>query len=222
MPILQIKVEKKMFVECKGVDVQTFRPYYIEADGWKCHVYTDGNISCIATENYDGVEHEIKFSIKNNYLKLVLKIGDEPEKVLKCHEFARWTGEGVLNLSGGYIDNRRVIAREIEFQDFLDKYGITKVRYETANAVYKLTRKLQVGEILQEETVETDGVKELIRSKFNAPKKSNHHTKTVFDVVRITNANWAIKTTRNLDGVEQRVLYTTEKYQNLTGLPKSE
>lgn len=217
MAMMEIRIKDKKFIRHNDVNVEVFEPNYVEGNCWKCEIDLDGNVTCLATKTYFDVKRQIEFSIKNGHAELKLQIGEDEESVIKSFAIKQWPLDGVLRLSDGYIDKRKAYFREIEFQKFLNEYGITAVRYETANAVYKLKRKVEDGNIVFEETVETDGKREQIDFRAE-PHKGD--TYSMYRVIKVTNATWTIKTSKRFGVIEQRVIYTTEKPQTIKRLPK--
>ena len=220
MSVLQIRVKDNKFILHNDVKVESFTHNCVIGNGWKCEIYPNGTITCIAAKTYFDVKRQMRFVIKNRYAKLMLKIGNSPETTIKSYRLNQWPLDGVLRLSSGYIDKRKAYFREIEFQDFLDEYGITAVRYESANAVYKLTRKILQGNTVFEEKIETDGKKEIIFNEVKYPEGSREWALTECKLVELTEATWAIKTSIRSGKIEQRILYTMEKPQEIVGLSK--
>ena len=220
MSVLQIRVKNKKFILHNDVDVEAFSHNCVIGNGWKCEIDPNGNITCIAEKTYFDVKRRMRFVIKNRYVKLLLKIGDERETTIKSYKLDQWPLDGVLRLSSGYIDKRKAYFREMAFQDFLDEYGITAVFCESANAVYKLTREVYQDNIVFEEKIETDGKEEVIFNNVIYPKNSGEGIFTQSKLVELTEATWAIKTSIRFGQIEQRILYTKDNPKTIVGISK--
>ena len=192
MATLKLTVENGRFVKHNGVNVESFNPLYVEGNGWKCYMYSDGNISCVAERMYKDGKHTIKLNIKRGWVKLILKIGEEPAQKLRSYKLESENQDGLIGLPGGYIDKRKAYFRDADFQRFLDENGLTAVRNETANDVYLLFEQIQGDNtIFREEIEHTDGQTELI---FNDLVISNEGgIITIKREVEVTNASWVIK-----------------------------
>lgn len=221
MAILEIRIKDKMFMSHNGVNVSIFTPHCMEGNGWKCEITEEGDVTCIATKTYFDVKRQIRFCIKNGHVEKTLKIGDGRPTVLKSYKLNQWPQDGVIRLSNGYIDKRTASFRESEFQNFLDEYRITALRYEIASGVYKLTQEVVEGDTVFEEKIETDGKEELIFNDVKYPEKCKDDSFSACRLVEITEATWAIKTSKRLDVIERRVLYTMDNLRQIR-LPKPE
>ena len=221
MATLQLKVQGSRFVEHNGIEVKSFTPMYVDANGWKCYMNDNGNISCIAEQHYNGVRHTIKFNLKNNYVKLILKKGKDKPKVLKSYKLDKWPTDGVIGLPGGYIERRRAYFREGSFQEFLEKYALTAVRNEPAIGIYVLQEKFCNGESIYKEEVEiTDGKAELIFNDVYKNENDEEGTFIIWRKVEVTNATWVIKKVMT-EAKLHRILYTSENPKEITNLPKN-
>ena len=219
MATLKLTVENSRFVNHNGVNVESFSPTYVEGNGWKCYIYNDGDISCVAEKHYKNVRHGIKLNIKKGWVKLSLKIGKESPKVLKSYKLESCTQDGVIGLPAGYIDKRKAYFRDADFQKFLDKYELTAVRYEAANGIYVLFEQIQdSGVIFKEEIENTDGQAELIFNDFEEGDEKS--ITTIKREVQVTNASWVIKKVTLSEGRTLRILYTSDNPKEIMNLPK--
>lgn len=221
MATLQLKVQGSRFVGHNGVKVKVFTPTHVDANGWNCYIDDNGNISCVAEQHYKGVRHTIKFSLKNNYVKLLLKKGDARPMPLKKYRLDQWPINGVIGLPAGYIDRRRAYFREEKFQEFLNKYGLTAVRNELASGIYDLQEKFCKGKCFYKEEIETtDGQTELIFNDVDKDENAEEGTFTVCRQVEVINATWVIKKVVK-EGSTRRILYTSENPKEIPNLPKA-
>lgn len=84
------------------VYVHEIKPYYCRANGWDVYINSKKNIIyCEKKREYSDGEH-----VKKKIFPLE---------------------DGVLGLSGGYVDDSYAYFRSEKFQNFLSKYGITAV-----------------------------------------------------------------------------------------------
>lgn len=220
MATLQLKVQKSRFVEHNGVEVKTFTPTYVEANGWKCYIKDNGNIVCIAEQDYSGIRYKSKIALKKGYVKLLLKKGFRHPKVLKSYKLEVWPVDGVIGLPGGHISSRRPYFRDEEFQKFLKEHELSAVRHGEASVIYTLKEKLRGGKVSYREEIEaSDGRTELIFNDILKREKDEEGTFTILRKVEVTNATWVIKKVVSGTGIN-RILYTTENPNKITNLPK--
>lgn len=221
MATLQLKVQESRFVEHNDVDVKTFTPTYVEANGWKCYINDNGNIVCIAEQDYSGIRHKCKLELKKGYVKLILKKGFAMHpNVVKSYKLEAWPVDGVIGLPGGLILRRRPYFREEEFQAFLQEHGLSAVRHGEASVIYTLKEKLRGGEVSYREEIEaSDGITELIFNDVLKRENDEEGTFTILRKVEVTNATWVIKKVVSGTGIN-RILYTTENPKKITNLPK--
>jgi len=218
MPTLQLKVKNSRFVEHNGVEVKTFTPTYVEANGWKCYLNDNGNITCIAEKTYDDIRFKIE--IKNGYLKISSKKGDMRPKILKSYKIKEWPVDGVIGLPRGYLDSIRPYFREEKFQEFLNNYGLSAVKCEEASAIYALKERFCRGEVTYKEEIEaSDGHIELISNDVHKAGDNEDGTLKILRKVEVTNATWVIK--KVIKGTKiSRILYTTKNPKQITNLPQ--
>ena len=218
MPTLQLKVKNSRFVEHNGVEVKIFTPTYVEANGWKCYLNDNGNITCIAEKTYDDIRFKIE--IKNGYLKISSKKGDMRSKILKSYRIKEWPVDGIIGLPRGYLDSIRPYFREEKFQEFLNDYGLSAVKCEEASTIYTLKERFCRGEITYKEEIEdSDGHIELISNDVHKAGDNEDGTLKILRKVQVTNATWVIK--KVIKGTQiSRILYTTKNPKQITDLPQ--
>ena len=216
----QIEFKNKKFTSHNGVNVEIATENHVVANGWECAVEENGDFYCIATKFYQGVRRQIRFRINNGEVKLILKIGDAKPKVLRAYKLGKWPVDGIIGLPGGFIDKRKAYFREKEFQDFLDKYGITAVRCESANGTYMIEQEVLDGNTCFQEIIETDGKLETIYNDVKYKDDTKTDSFTVYRKVQVTDATWAIKKVIKSGEITHKKLYTTENPKEILGLPK--
>lgn len=223
MATLQIEFKNKKFVSHNGVNVNVATDTHIEGNGWSGDVDENGNFYFIATQYYKGERHQLKFKIMNGYVKKLLKIGDGRPRVLKSYKIQNWPIDGVIGLSAGRIDTRVVYFRTADFQKFLDEYGITAVRYESANGIYSIMRKHDgLHSMFFSEYIETDGNVKVISEDIKVDEESLLKPFEIHEMVEVTDASWVIRNIRKYGEVNDRILYTLDNPQQIVGLPKPE
>lgn len=223
MATLQIEFKDKKFVSNNGVNVKVATDTHIEGNGWKGNVDENGNFYFIVREYHERVLHQLKFQIKNGYVKKILRIGqDAKPKVLKSYIIKDWPIDGVIGLSAGYIDTRNTYFRTADFQQFLDEYGITAVRCESANGIYNLMQRDDGHSIFLFEGIETDGKIEATSRDTKADKKTEGSPFDGDQMVEVTDASWVIKNVWKHGELNSRILYTLDDPQQIVGLPKLE
>lgn len=220
MATLKIQFKDSKFVSHNGVNVESFEENYVKGNGWECRITEKGRIDCIATEFYNGERHQIKLKIDKGYAKVLLKIGDGRPRAIKSYRMAMWPQDGVIVLPAGFIDKRRPHFRNAEFQKFLDDYGLTAVRNESANGIYQLMMEHNGHAVVFKEDIETDGrIKEISVETHDESKNGQFCVKRMLEV---TDATWVIKTVWRLVKYEHRILYTFDNPKEIVGLPKPE
>lgn len=222
MATLQIEFKDKKFVSHNGVNVKLATSTHIEGNGWSGDVDENGNFYFIATQYYQGKRHQMKFKIANGYGKKILKIGDDIPKVLKSYRIQDWPINGIIGLSAGYIDKRVTYFRTADFQQFLDEYGITAVRYEAASGFYELKQRHDGRSIVYHESIETDGKMKVISEDIEVDEESTLKPFAVNQRIEVTDASWVIKTVWKFGKFNNRILYTFDDPQQIVGLPKLE
>ena len=218
MATLQLVVKNSRFVEHNGVEVKTFTPTYVEANGWKCYLNDNGSITCIADRTYNDIRFKIE--IKNGYFKISSKKGDMRPRILKSYRIKEWPVDGVIGLPRDYLDSSRPYFRDEKFQEFLNNYGLSAVKCEEASTIYTLKERFCMGEVTYKEEIESsDGHIELIFDDFHKVGDSEDGTLVIFRKVDVTNATWVIK--KVVKGTKiNRILYTTQNPKEITNLPK--
>lgn len=222
MSTLQIEFKDKKFVSHNGVNVNEATETHIVGNGWEGEVDEKGNFYFIATQYYRGKRHQLKFKIYNGYVKKLLKIGDGRPRVLKSYKLPNWPIDGVIGLPSGYIDERATYFRTSDFQRFLDEYGITAVRCESASGIYNLMQKHDGHSIFLFESIETDGKIEVISGDTEVDKELEESIFDVNQMIEVTDASWVIRTVWKYGELKHRILYTLDDPQQIVGLPKLE
>ena len=126
-----------------------------------------------------------------------------------CHREFK-LADGVVGLAGGNIYDRYVYFRSRDFQDFLEKHGITAVKHENPNQEFSGFSSCS-GRGEATITVESDG-------KVDYDFESSSDA-TGFAYYTVSGATWAIVTVSNYYGDNRnyaRILYTDVK--NVTAL----
>lgn len=223
MSTLQIEFKDKKFVSHNGVNVIVATDTHIEGNGWSGNVDENGNFYFIATQYYDRKLHRVKFQIKNGYVKKTLKIGKDFPEVLKSYRIKDWPINGVIGLSGGYIDKRVTYFRTADFQQFINEYGITAVRCESANGIYNLLQKHDgLHSMFFSESIESDGTVKVISKDIKVDEKSSAQPFDITEMIEVTDASWVIRTVWKYGELKYRILYTLDDPQQIVGLPKLE
>jgi len=215
MATLKIQIKDSKFVSHNGVNVEEFTERYIKGNDWECRISEEGRIDCIATQFYKDERHQIKFKINKGYVKLLLKIGDEYPRVLKRFILEKWPQDGEISLPNGYIDLRRPFFRNANFQNFLKEYGLTAVHCESPNKTFKVRLNRKEDEVVFYEEIITDGKIEEISK--NQLEENGLKINTLLKVI---NANWAIKAVWKSGKCMHRILYTQDDPKQIAGLPK--
>lgn len=222
MATLQIEFKNKKFVSHNGVNVKVATDTHIEGNGWEGEVDENGNFYFITAQYYKGKRHQLKFKIANGYVKKILKIGDDRPRVLKSYRIPNWPIDGIIGLAAGYIDGRVTYFRSTDFQKFLDEYGITAIRCESASGIYYLMQKHDGHSIFLFESIETDGKIKVISGDTEVNKEPEESIFDVNQMVEVTDASWVIKTVWRYSKINNRILYTLDDPQQIVGLPKLE
>lgn len=223
MATLKVQIKDSRFATYSGGEVKQFTPTYINGNGWECYINEKGDITCIAQQVHGEVKHILKFTIKNFWVKLKLKIGEDKYRMLKSYKLANNSTDGIIGLPSGYIDRRRVFFRCAQFQEFLDSHELTSVNFDPPNTIYVLYEEFCRGESIYKEEIEcTDGTMELLFKDLKRNVKEQEQEEGSFIIIRqveVANARWAIKRVVKGDRV-QRILYTRYNPKTLDNLPK--
>ena len=203
MSTLKIEIRNSKFVSHNDVNIEKFTEKYVKGNGWECTIWNNGNFSCKDVRGR-------KLMTKNGWLQR--KCGSEIERLYRIKDE---TINGVIGLPDDYSDKRKPYFREADFQEFLDKYGLSSVRYQSANAVYSLSEDIKEGETIYIEEIKTDGRQEIITMEANAENGLLLERCRV----NVADATWVVKTSTKLGEVKSRVLYTSENPRELIGLP---
>lgn len=218
MATLQIEFRDKKFVSHNGVNVVSATTKEIVGNGWNGKVDEEGNITCVSVQYLAGVRYQLKFKIVDGFVKKILKVGDNRPIVLKSYILKNWPIDGVIGLGSGKIDNRTTYFRTQEFQDFLDKYGITAVRFESPNNIHSVVKINQEGFYTLHESIKTDGDAEVIDQ--NMQRDSASENITFQQKVKVTNATWVVKSVLKGGKLANKILFTTANPRELRNLPK--
>jgi len=218
---LKIQVKDSKFVSHNGVNIEEFAENYVKGNSWECRITENGRLDCIATEFYNkGERHQIKLKIDKGYAKVLLKIGDGRHRVLKTYRLEMWPQDGIIVLPTGFIDKRHPYFRNTEFQKFLDEFGLTAVKHESANGIYQVMMEHNGHAVVFNEDIETDGrVTEISVETHDESKDGQFCIKRMLEV---TDATWVIKNVWRMNKYQHRILYTIDNPKEIVGLPKPE
>lgn len=222
MGTLQIEIRNGKIFSHKGVDVEVMDDTHIEGNGWVGDIDEKGDLAFIATKFYNGERHQLKFRIKEGYVKKLLKIGDCRPRVLKSYKIKERPVNCIIGLSNGYIDNRVCYFRKSSFQKFLDEYEITEFRHESPNTIYRLISEHNGHTLILNEEIETDGNSKLLPAPSGWDEKSELGENTMLYMMEVVGASWVIKTVWKNRQVKHRILYTLDNPQEIVGLTKPE
>lgn len=190
--------------------------------GWTCSIQKSGTVICRAAQKgFDGW-HVKRLIIKpNGQVRISLKVGTEKENILKKYYLTR-KGENIkhldviIGLSDGWIDSRKVYVRNEEFQEILDKKGITAIRACNPNKIYTMKSiTYQDGRYLYQ-GIKTDGILQVL----GVTEKSNDLFEETIATIQVINATWTIKTEEhntkyNVDR-ETAVLFTKKNVNQIS------
>ncbi len=223
MATLQIRMENGLFAETNGCYISKVEPTHVIGNGWDCKILDDGSIKCYATKKYSYGKWSMRYIIRpNGFAKLSVKNHRGEVRTLRTGFVVpkgTTIGNGILGLAGGRINERYAYYRDIKFQEFLEKFGITAVKHEDPNQTFEGFSALTgIGSAFQE--VYSDGKVEKeyeddpgSREEFEQPGcNSSLYRGTIYHTV--TGASWAIVETYS-DYLDSRnyakILYTKEK-----------
>jgi len=222
MATLKVFLENGYFSDTNGVYVTEVTPSHVIGNGWDCSIREDGSILCEAIRNYSDGVHSMRYVIaRNGFAKLTLKIEGQPIKTLrKGFVLSRGSKltDGTIGLSGGYVDGRYAFFRDADFCRFLDKFGITAIKNEDPNRIFRV-RNARYGGGECHSSLISDGVITEIgydSGRTEGWRDSNHGTcayegETSYS---ITGAKWAIHSQNQDEGDchnHSRILYTQVK-----------
>lgn len=217
MATLKIRLSNGRFVSHNGTNVEEFSERHVIGNGWECYLNEKGEFTCFSIENYSGIRHKIRFTVKNGYIKTTLKIGDEPSFILKLYRDEEWPTDGIIGLPFGRLNGNRPYFRNASFQDFLDKNGITAVRYGEACDVFELEKKIIDSETVIDEKIYTDGE---IETEKVWLWYSNSHTTVIHRKEKVSNATWVIVENTYKGVQNNRILITLKNPREIVDLPK--
>ena len=196
MATAQIIIKNGFFANAVGRNIDEVTPTYALLNGWKCFVNEDGSIECWSVREYSDGKHSMRYFINPlGFAKLTLKKPWEPIKTLKKGYVIRRgqkLSDGILGLAGDHIDYRYAYFRDSSFQDFLDEYGITAVKHEDPNRLYRILT-YAYGE---ESSLVTDGTKEGVWTEFDGMW------------YQVTGATWVLYQIKKVSGKYSCILYT--------------
>lgn len=221
MATLKIRIKDSKFISHNNVNVESFTEHEVKGNGWIAKIYHNGNITCIATgtEN-DGIEKELKCTFKNKIVKVHLRIGDKKPKIIKLYEFSEWNNDGMIGLSGGSIEKRRVYFRDKTFLDFLEEHKISSIQHMNPNMKFKISHGYRNGRLEFVEELHSDGELEQMYAYMRVPKWSDGKSFKKYYNAKATNATWVCKTSWMRGEIINRVLYTELNPVDIIGIPK--
>lgn len=221
MPTLKIRIEESKFISHNNVNVESFTEREVKGNGWIAKIYPNGNLICITTgTDLNGTVKERRLTLTNKIVKEELKIGNKAPKIIKLFQFDEWKKEGVIGLSGGLIDKRRVYFRLLEFQDFLDENKISSIRHINPNIKFKVAQSYKEGKLEFIEELHSDGEIEMFFDYMSVPEWSDGSSFKKFYKATVTNATWVCKTSKIKGKIINRVLYTELSPFEIEDLPK--
>ena len=232
MATLKIKLENGVFVEANGVQYFDLKqPFAISANGWECSIREDGTVFCESSREYSDGVHTIRYIIlPNGFAKLTLKMPRSKVQTLRkgfVTSKGKKLSDGIIGLSGGNIDSRYAYFRDSSFQKFLDDHGISAVKRENPNRVYRL-RSAEYGGGKCRSNIYTDGkVEEKESSGGRTERWQEEFPNTcAYECERtmeVTGSTWALHKQSQHEGDRCNcfsILYTMEKnLTQLVGLP---
>lgn len=205
----KIKIKNGRFEQIIKGNGTILSPTYCKVNGWKCSIKRNGTIECIAEESYGDLgNYGIRYVIfQNNFSKLILTSPFENAKVLKSNNLhpSGNSLNGIIGLSDGPFVSRYAFFRDIKFQDFLTKHGISAVKHEDPNKMaFTLANVSHLSINKQKHFIISDGT---VKTYYETSKDKLHF--------EVSKSSWALK---NI-GV-QSILYTLRKdVTKLRGLP---
>ena len=226
MATANITIENGLFVRCDGVNYKSFDSRNIVVNGWKCRVEENGNVFCESSyECLDGI-HTMRYILfHSGFAKLSLKVPNEPVKIIKMGFVVKKgskAGNGILGLSGGFIDHRYAFYRDNEFRNFLKEYGITAVLNENPNRIYVLKNGGN-SESSFYMKLWTDGYSVSIGTEENLLNAFENAFTGLVDSISVCDSNWVViqRIIKNDGRVLKNVnLYTLSRdLVNLKGIP---
>lgn len=227
LDILEIKIKDGKFVSSNNVNVEEFSDTYVRGNGWQCFIKVNGAIKCetISQENADMQQTKYFIIYPNGSGQLKYRKNEEPPIHLrKRYVVPKGCSikNGTIGLSSGTIEERYAYFRHEELQNFLEQYGINRIKKADPNDVYQGYLVYNDSENYYS-TIITDGEEVIINDPSEIEKLSKNFSTSDDFIIRsekiiVTNATWALKVVRKRKGEEvyvYRVLYTLENFKNI-------
>lgn len=228
MANLEITIKNGKFVETNHVNVEEFSDTYVRGNGWECFIADDGKIKCQAVKKYSEEFEERIYCVINTKGASWLKYretGKPPELLKRRYVVPEGVSirNGMLGLSDGEIKKRHVYFRQEALQNFLDEYGISKIKKANPNKTYQGYLAYNDNENHYSNIV-TDGDEEIIRNTPDEKEKLTKSLTTISDLVvrcekvEVQNATWVLKTIRKRVGEDvefYRILYSLANFKDL-------
>lgn len=222
MATLKIKIENSRFVSHNNVFVEEFSPNKVIGNGWIANIYPNGEITCITTNtDRHGIVKELKMTLRDRIVKIQLKVGDKKPNIVKLYQIREWNNEGVIGLSGGVVERRRVYLRDKDFQNFLDRHKIFSIRHMDPNIKFSISQGYKDGRCEFFEELHSDGEIDQIYSYMSVPDWSDGSSFKKFYKATVSSATWVCKTSKINGEIINRVLYTVSDPLKLEGLPEN-
>ena len=214
-----LEVKDSKFVAHNNLNVEEFSSNRVVACGWECLIDQDGNISCTSSQTVLGEIHKIKFTIKAGWVDCVVRVSNDrrPVRVLKSGKLNKWPVDGTIELTDGPISKRKAFFSKYSFTKFLDDYGITEVQAKNPNKIFQIIEKSNGIESIFREELECNGNTEVISNETVKDKKKIPYQ---VQLIKVTGANWVVKTIWEYGEVKKRILYTYVSPHDIEGLPK--
>lgn len=223
MATLKVILKNGFFANTTGCQyVYEKTPTHVVANKWDCRIKEDGSVECNTNKLYSDGEYNLRYIIqKNGFAKLTLKApGKRVETLKKGFVIPKGTtlSDGVIGLSGGPVYKRYAYFRDGSFQKFLSALGISAVKHEDPNQVYRV-RSARYGGGECSSYLLTDGNTEIEDTNWGRTEKWQSgpgYTCASEEVkyTRVSNATWSIHDQDQHEGDRCncfRILYTLEK-----------
>lgn len=217
MATLKIRLRNGKFVSHNGKNVEEFSEKHVIGNGWEGYINEKGEFTCFYNEDCSGVRHKTRFYVRNGVIKTTLKIGENEPIILKKYRPEEWPTDGIIGLPFGRMNGNRPYFRSEEFQNFLDEYGITAVRYDMPCDVFEMEKKIINSEIVTDEKIYTDGE---IETEKVWLRYSSKDTTVVHRKEKVSNATWVIVETIYKGVKSNKILITLGNPKEIVDLPK--
>ena len=94
-------------------NVKRHKQNRLTANGWDCFIKPTGAISCITTQEYNGVKYKLMFKIfKNGEIVWLRQKADEEADVLRRLKLEKWPVDGIIKLPTGFDNKENTILRK--------------------------------------------------------------------------------------------------------------